>query len=779
MDIQPMVAGAPVVRMTTQKISECLKILEKISRIYGFEGEFDNKRTVDHWMVIMKEIGMAKGQHSWQKLVKYKLNAFFAFHTRQAVPAKPFTSDDNPAILFHGRLGRFMTLLLKRATRMEKYSFLTSIKQSKKGMPRALGVTFLKEKENEVVKKLTQKPGLGSKVRSLIDWSKLSSQLFQEEFPEQINITLSDITIKTELRRTVKEIFGGEEYTARNRVQAFFPSTSANYINNRDNAGAVGSILQHSSLLKGLRVPGGYLRFEDIKERGKEGEEKMESEDEIVWKSQDGRFQSAFTTLWLRVLSEAAQEIPNAEPVALPEPLKTRVITKGPPFIQTVMRALWKKMHSILRVHPAFRLIGEPISEAYISQRLGRCKKDEYYLSGDYEGATDNLKSWVSEEIADAISDELKLYPVERRIFKTSLIKHILRGQPQTAGQLMGSITSFPVLCLANAALSRWAMELGLKKRLSLAEAPIAINGDDIACRTTREGYEFWRTITQSAGLIESIGKTYLSKDFVEMNSAEYLPREEEPKGGYMLNPQPLLKRVPFVNMGLLTGLKRSGQTSIGLNDQFSGLSNIGARYRKLIDESPLQMRENVHYLFVEEHKELLEKMKPIPWHIPEWLGGLGMLGVKEPSELDLRIAHMILTNWKTIRPTAPQTSEATWQTWKLAESKVPQPFYVNDKENPGVKEYERTVADKCIDLLFDSNITLDDLKTTVEFSDTRARKELSKNQKLWTPSRYPHLREPLSFNQLKFRPLYSSYRNESHSLLPSQYINQIINDLS
>jgi hypothetical protein len=754
---QPMVVGTPLRQHRSKEITKCLNVLVDICRLYGFVGSYDLTKTQEHWDKLASEEGVG-----WKRLVKYKLVAFFSAHTpNQPSPVEPFQGKDLPGQLFGGRLGRFIQVFMKRHDLGAKLSFLASIKQAKKGMPRA-DVKTLKKAEDETVQKLTGEPPTDKRGEVLVPWDSF------EDFPEKVALLLSREEVEKQLRRTVKEIFSGKVLSAEQRVQAFFPSTSANYINNRKGAGAVGSILEHPTLLEGLRREGGYI---DFKTESKSIDEEANISERIVFPSKLPDFEKAFTTLWLRILQLAKDESQDAEPVALAEPLKERVITKGPPFTQTALRCVWRYMFEGLTENRAFQLIKGPVTELYLLNVLGlNLKENEGYLSGDYEGATNNLKSWVSEVIANAVADEAKLYPVERRLFIASLTRHKLRGRAQTTGQLMGSVTSFPVLCLANAALSRWAYEISSKRTSLLRDCPLMVNGDDLAMRCTSEGYRVWKSITQFAGLKESIGKTYFSNKFVEINSTIF-GRLSSPRLFTTHNEKYELvqrympfKRIPFVNMGLLYGIKRSGgQASLG--DQLDPMTTLGVRYRDLVGSVPVEMRASVHRMFVDRHRDLLNRLR-VPWYLPEWIGGLGLTGVVSPSELDLRLARVILYNWKENQPRRP-VREVSWRTWSLAQAALPKPF-VTTEVNSGVLDYRRIVGKKCIDLLFDSDISLETLFEAVTLEESRTGEVLRYNARLWSPKSYTNLPIPLDPALLEFQARYDSY--ESEHLRPPRF---------
>jgi hypothetical protein len=648
--------------------------------IYGYSGKRSALSTENRWLGYVEETN-----GKWMKVVKYKLAAYFSSHMNQPLPKKPFNSDDRADFLVGGGAGRFMRAMVKSKWKVE---FLTSIKNGlKKGTPRP-DTKLLEQAEIDFTAFITQEdpPRLAQiKEEPLIEWGDIDERLAQE-----VSTNLSYTAIEKQLRRTVREIY--LEYqpgknknknknkikkprtfnrlTFQQRIKAVFPSTSANYINNRKKAGTVGTLLDHPNLMVDLRVPGGTGL---IKQRQEE-EEISNQEIFIDPKNLNARYKK----LWQRCLVEAIKETPDARPVALAEPLKTRVITAMPPFQQLVVRPIWSKMHRILRAHPAFTLIGKPVTAKYLLERLGyHLKDDELYVSGDYEAATDNLYSEVSEIIASEIGEIFRLIPSEKEIFKTSLTGLLIDDKLQTRGQLMGSVTSFPVLCIANATVTRWALEISEKRKYTLRDAKLMINGDDVLFRGKKGCYELWAKLTNAIGLKESVGKTYVSREFVEINSTIFTIDRGDPdrflepkeKVGFVerLN---CFKQSKYVNLGLLYGLKRS-QGRTGLNDQTRVDNNLAARSRKLIEFGPERLKEVLMKRFIKHHRKLLEKAKGLPWFIPTWLGGWGLPSGSwgEPSELDRRLARSILFNWKLRRPIEITRQDQQWQTWEGATS--------------------------------------------------------------------------------------------------------------
>jgi len=793
-----MVAGQ-LPSMTSQVIdavSSSLSVIETISRTYGFVGSWNRKNTEEHWGRMVIEVN-----GDWMKVAKYKLAAYFASHVQQPLPPNPVPkSEDLPHVLVGGNLGRFLNLYLSRASEMDRFSLLASLKQAKKGMPRATSET-LKLAEQKFASQMTTRPAHDPPSSAyLIGQNPTGAASGRVSIDnctptDQIDVEIlkfcTRLNIEREIDRTVDELFQGVTYSVEERLRASFPSTSANYINSRAKGGSVGAILEHPSLLEGLRRPGGYKRTEETEEekrkRGNGNEDEITNEEEwILPPGQEPGWKKVWTTFWIRLLKVAANEQQLAIPVALAEALKQRIITKGPPFTSTIVETLRRKMHDTLKRHPAFELIGSgKATEKYLLDRLGReLGPEQGYLSGDYSAATDNIFKWASERAAERIGRRLKLYEVERRLLKSNLTGNLLpvldpeTGEtilkPQEVGQLMGAKTSFPILCIIVATVVRAACEKDQGRTLTLQEAPLMVNGDDNSAKCTEKGLRWWRALSKTVGLTESLGKTYYSRKFVEINSTIFAYDRsssrffiDEPHDRVRKRQQPFTQ-VRYVNAGLLFGVKRSGG-AVSLRDRQDRTNTIGTRYRDLLELCPPDLIPTVHEVFVSKHREMLESVQPVPWAIPGWLGGMGITGYLQPSEKDLRIARLILLNWKSRRPINIETiRDVPWRVWKLAERRTPQPEYTYEKDTAGEKLYEDTMASEVINLLFDSEVSLSDLHPEQDNTQEEGRKtsalkqQINHNRRLWDPARYTSgLGPPIDPERLRFQALYATYLRE------------------
>jgi len=98
--------------------------------------------------------------------------------------------------------------------------------------------------------------------------------------------------------------------------------------------------------------------------------------------------------------------------------------------------------------------------------------------------------------------------------------KQVGKRVKQASGQLMGSPTSFPVLCIANMALTCAALEMveGPGSR-PIGSSGVEVNGDDVGFVAKREAILSWQRLTTTFGLSPSVGKNFVSREFLQLNS--------------------------------------------------------------------------------------------------------------------------------------------------------------------------------------------------------------------------------------------------------------------
>lgn len=286
----------------------------------------------------------------------------------------------------------------------------------------------------------------------------------------------------------------------------------------------------HENGLEPILVPGGVHIVDD---------------DELGLRTEDGSYTEAIPPRGQMTAAVAA----------VLEPLKVRTVTKGRAQAYNAVHGIQKWMHSSLRENRVFQLIGKTVNEDVIKEQFALRKPGEFLISGDYSAATDNLKIEVTKTIFEVIlrriaddldwSDEsFKLISLARKVLYEHEIYYPLGSglEPvlQGTGQLMGSVLSFPILCLANC-ICCW---ISLFPELRYSQLPILVNGDDIAFSCTRARYKTWSDHLADFGFVKSVGKNYCHRRFMIINSelfdSEYL------RSGQC--------HIPYFNAGLLLG---------------------------------------------------------------------------------------------------------------------------------------------------------------------------------------------------------------------------------
>jgi hypothetical protein len=330
------------------------------------------------------------------------------------------------------------------------------------------------------------------------------------------------------------------------------------------------------------------------------------------------RVTEQYAELYRTLRNLANKEQADVKLVALPEALKIRVISKGPPFTYFVLKPLQKFLHRIMRRQRMFALIGEEVSPEFLDKLL--MGHPGLFHSLDYSSATDFLNPELSNVTVDEICSEIEAPDDIRLLFRKALTGHKVEGVPQLWGQLMGSVVSFIILCIVNAAAIRKSFEIMSGKECSLESIPACVNGDDGVVRAPAEFLPIWKDVASLCGLEPSVGKVYTHGTYLNINSTSFILRGDH------------LVHVPYVNMGLVKGMTRSGGVSKNvedISDSTGRISSLGTRHHQLIESCPEKLQLAVHRLFIREHFELLSSLR-LPWYVPEELGGVGLKSFRE-----------------------------------------------------------------------------------------------------------------------------------------------------
>lgn len=839
--------------MVTKKamadINENRETFHKVCNRYRANQAF--KKTV----VTVLEVTRINGPGSWVKIFKWKFAAFFAHYMNQDIPtfpalilpeSKKINQFFRPEVLIGG-FYHDQLMSLRRRDSQKFFYFAVTSQQLKKAAP-AVPDDMISKACADTLKELTE-PQKEQSVETVI----LNSR---EHIPysrhgnskPKVLFELSKETITAELKRTCSELFKGQTVSYEEVVKPFFPSTSANYIQSRHGCGAVGELYALARTAEegtALSTLGAGESLFDVgvtecimtkpvsKHYGSLGRDEQSALDTdhagkgfeptnvgCALEYSAERLERRWETLYWELFERAKHEVPMVTVVGLPEPLKVRPITKGPPILYTVLKPFQRWLWSKLKTNRVFSLIGRYVLESDIQTCLGELGSDEEAVSGDYVSSTNRLHSWVSEAILEQLMDdfkesmapeELERFPTDyfkwlRTFFLRALTKHffvedyspcatwkrmspeekIAAGDepevliPQTRGQLMGSIISFPFLCIANAALCRMALEKASRRVYRIRNepleesrariAPLLVNGDDCLLKGPKGTLRIcWEKICAYAGLESSVGKTYFSDQFCTINSTVFTRQYVEALEGSVWI------EAKYINLGLMMGKKRTGlsQKTKDKNPRFFTeqvkTHELGVICHELKRSCPPHLWVEVKKEFIAQNKAALTSFEGIPWFLPAWLGGIGLPHDDEKiSDTDLKCANLIrhaMNSDRKLRPVLAKDKDQ-WILHRnfelsLREHKIPEkplfkgflvPCGEGLTEFNSEDQYNKFYALSMVDILFKS--TLKEITQKVD-KDSSAFKATRKNMDMYARARkllpkYGHL-GPIPLEDLKF----------------------------
>jgi hypothetical protein len=239
------------------------------------------------------------------------------------------------------------------------------------------------------------------------------------------------------------------------------------------------------------------------------------------------------------------------------EPNKVRVISKGPALEYYAAKRIQVALHDVLREMPAYRLIGRPLSPTDILDLRDSNIPDPHWFSVDYTAATDNLSWKYSSQI---LSELTKTWSQAERdlafqvLGPAELHYPTIKGQipPQSGdlmrrGQLMGSVLSFPILCIANMGVFLYVTKV-LHNKLGYTDQQsidaVLINGDDMLYYAPSALWDDHVRIGEAVGLEMSVGKAYCHPSYANINSTglTFGPKQTTPR------------QINFLNTGLFFG---------------------------------------------------------------------------------------------------------------------------------------------------------------------------------------------------------------------------------
>jgi len=278
--------------------------------------------------------------------------------------------------------------------------------------------------------------------------------------------------------------------------------------------------------------------------------------------------------------------------------------------------------------------------------------KEPKWVSGDYSGATDGVNISMTKSVHEVflsvakeergfsknlrevlrsvLYEQLIFYPkfenpgFPQKEFESLLKTLVQEGINQTNGQLMGSVLSFPILCIINLLCYWMTFEEYFKVKVRPQDLPVLVNGDDILFRTDEDFYQLWLSNIRKAGFTLSLGKNYVHQHVLMINSTMYYYTRREVRDPILGSSSSKLVHnfefVPFLNVGLLTGQsKLTGRQA----DRLLPLKDIF----EVVVEGAFN-KERITKRFIHYHLErILEETDGGRYNlfIPTELGGLGL----------------------------------------------------------------------------------------------------------------------------------------------------------
>nr|WAK75327.1 MAG: RNA-dependent RNA polymerase [Narnaviridae sp.] len=212
---------------------------------------------------------------------------------------------------------------------------------------------------------------------------------------------------------------------------------------------------------------------------------------------------------------------------------KPRIVTLYSSFNSEVLKPLHDRLYSVLK-RKGWLLVGSPTCERLERVRDGTAGPN--WLSFDYSSATDNIKL----EYVRAMLEVLKQKSVGLNDDEVACLDTLgclsLDGSIAESGQPMGSLMSFPLLCLVN----KTVVDLALTRLLESGQIQFKewtghrclINGDDLLTRDVSSGglVDAIETEGSKVGLVVNKEKTMSSPEYGEINSTVFKNCVEEKK---------------------------------------------------------------------------------------------------------------------------------------------------------------------------------------------------------------------------------------------------------
>jgi len=188
----------------------------------------------------------------------------------------------------------------------------------------------------------------------------------------------------------------------------------------------------------------------------------------------------------------------------------------------------------------------------------------------------------------------------------------------QRNGQLMGSVLSFPVLCLANLGLyltvrrrtHQWAPYRNLL-------GSVLVNGDDMLYIGSRAEWDTHIQLGSRIGLAMSVGKAYYHSSYANVNSTSITMN--------LRVPDSTPKEIKFLNVGLMVG-RHKVLGKVGSDDDEVKASPLVSVIDEVVKGSLPGKQADILRLYLSNHEEEIKREAgSLNLFVPRVLGGLGV----------------------------------------------------------------------------------------------------------------------------------------------------------
>lgn len=644
LNLTPKTLGAKDSKLSISHAKHYLKAFE-VSFGYKRDRSKFITKLVSHWQGLELK--------SLEKSLKFVNSALFSECMGQELPKCPDPNLRNPFQYFPGKIRKFVHAVVRSTVQRVQSN---SEQRRRSGISRAQDLLFLKK-------------GSPTSSEELVADSQKSHKIALTENRDGYRSTSvkrdadTVAALESEIRDIVKDVFGHRNF--RFKTSAKLPSF------NSCTTGQIGKKSARSSSMA-RQLFGKFAVVEDVLV--------------MTYHPRTGVLERKVPTF--TPTFQLKDQI-LAKPAFILEPLKVRPIMMGPAeeyfWLLQTQSYLWNSLSR----YDTFSLIKNPVSSellrdgflrkaSLLEDHLPWFKGQWKFHSGDYASATDNFKMFWSKYIWDLICEMGQIPNWLRRIGVKCLVAHKIvysekdgvDVRDQVNGQSMGSPISFPVLCILNAALCSTAFKQAFHppttanvdgkswadiveeeelinspasrqlKKLRWSRIPMLINGDDCLNAFTEPAKGRWEYLADFSGLTPSVGKTYYSDIFLQINSQCWMPSRIH--GVYDL------EMVPYLNYALLSSRSARGSEP----REWWDLPAMLQEWYKCCEGSGRKTREQALQIFIQYHMKRLEMVpKNMSWFVPQDLGGLGL----EPDgttkiEIEFRqrqVATMLLNDPK------------------------------------------------------------------------------------------------------------------------------------